>query len=470
MQMNANNFIPVSKINTANEDLKAAVGKATRTAYDKRLHAMFSEGAEHGEALRQQAAEAKRRALLKLPALLEQAEANMTANGILVRWAATAAEAQQLVMAIANEHAVKSVIKAKSMVSEELHINQVLEEAGIQVIETDLGEYIIQLAHEPPSHIIAPVIHKSKDDIRDLFIAKLGMPYTDDAQEMTRFARRTLRDAFLSSDMGISGANFIIAETGTLGLVSNEGNIRLTTSLPKVHVALVGIEKLVETVEDYVTLTQVLPRSGTGQQMSVYTHMINGPKRADDADGPEHVYVIFVDNGRSEIYTSQYAEVLSCIRCGACLNTCPVYRSTGGHTYGSVYSGPIGAVLTPLLNGLSNAKPLPHASSLCGSCKQVCPVDINLPKFLLDLRHDLVQAGERDMMISAGIKGWELAVRSPAIFHLAGKSAQVGQKIVGDQLPQPLGNWTEFREFPDFAPKPFRQLWQERQERMEGKR
>jgi len=237
----------------------------------------------------------------------------------------------------------------------------------------------------------------------------------------------------------------------------------MATSLPKVHVALIGIEKLVETIDDYATLTQVLPRSATGQQMTVYTHMINGPKRPPDPDGPEHVYVIFVDNGRSNIYQGKYAEVLSCIRCGACMNACPVYRSTGGHAYGWVYPGPIGAVITPLLNGLEQAKPLPHASSLCGSCKQVCPVDIDLPKMLLDLRHDLVESGHREMIYSAGIKGWELTISNPSLFRMAGKSAQLGQKVVGNNLPKPLGNWTQYRDFPDFAPKPFRQRWQERQ-------
>lgn len=463
MKIDSNNFIPLAEIATRNEPLKAAVGKATRTAYDKRLIAMFGNDEQHGEQLRQQAAEAKRRALQKLPDLLEQAETRMRENGIHVLWAETAHDAQQHVLDIARQHDVELVIKSKSMVSEELSLNHVLEEQNIRVVETDLGEYIIQLNDETPSHIVTPVIHKSKDDIRDLFIEKLDMPHTDDAQEMTRFARTKLREAFVTADMGLSGGNFIIAESGTLCLVSNEGNARLTTSLPKVHVALVGIEKMVENLEDYATLTQVLPRSATGQQMTVYTHMINGPKRADDPDGPEHVYVILVDNGRSAIYQGKYAEVLSCIRCGACINACPVYRSTGGHAYGWVYPGPIGAVITPLLNGLDQATPLPNASSLCGSCKQVCPVDIDLPRMLLDLRHDLIENGQRDTLYTMGIKGWEMAVRSPRMFRTAGKAASMGQKLVGDNLPRPLGNWTEYRDFPDFAPKPFRQLWQERQ-------
>jgi L-lactate dehydrogenase complex protein LldF len=271
-----------------------------------------------------------------------------------------------------------------------------------------------------------------------------------------------LRDEFLSADMGISGANFLIAETGSIGLVMNEGNGRLCTSLPRVHIALVGIEKVVESVEDYAMLTQVLPSSSTGQKMTVYTNIINGPRRADEADGPDHVYVIMVDNGRSDIYATDYAEALACIRCGACQNACPVYRSTGGHAYGWVYGGPIGAVLTPLMVGLENAAPLPHASSLCGSCKQVCPVDIDLPRMLLDLRWELVQRGESQAGWDLAMKMWAIGMTSPARFALGGRAARAGQYLMGDYLPGVLGNWTKHRDFPEFAPKSFRQLWKER--------
>ncbi len=463
MHIQANNFIPAAQIAIADPDIQFAVNDSMTTAYNKRLNAMFVYGREHGEYMRQQAAEAKRRALRCLPELLEKAEANMKANGIEVLWAEDAAETCRLVLEIARKHHVKTVAKGKSMVSEEVGLNDVLEQHGIRAVETDLGEYIVQLEKSVPSHIVMPVVHKTKESIRDLFMEELNMPHTDNAEEMTKFARRVLREVFLTADMGVSGGNFILAETGTLCLVSNEGNGRLCTTVPPVHVALVGIEKIVETVEDYATLNQILPRSATGQNLSVYTNMINGPRRADEPDGPEHVYVILVDNGRSKIYETDYAEVLSCIRCGACQNACPVYRVTGGHPYGWVYAGPIGAVVTPLLNGLDKAKPLPHASSLCGMCKQVCPVDIDLPRMLLDLRRDLVEEGKSDPLYNMGMKAWAMGMRSPMLYEIGGKAARLGSKFVGQGTPGPLGNWTKHRDFPEFAPKSFRQLWKERQ-------
>jgi len=463
MDVTSNSFIALSEIAIHNKDLQEAVSAGTRNAYHKRQTAMFSDSNEHGEFMRQQAAEAKRRALRNLPDLLEQAEENLTKNGFKVKWAVDAEEANRLVLDIARKHGAKTVTKSKSMLSEELGVNHAMEKAGLRVVETDLGEYIIQLNNEPPSHIVAPVIHKTKAEIRDIFVRELNMEPTDDAGEMVAFARKMLREDFLNSDLGISGGNFVIAETGSLGLVMNEGNGRMCTSVPKVHIALVGIEKLVETVEDYTTLTQVLPRSGTGQNLTVYTNIINGPRREDELDGPEHVYIIFVDNGRSDIYATNYTEALACIRCGACQNACPVYRSTGGHAYGWVYGGPIGAVLTPLFVGLENAKPLPHASSLCGSCKQVCPVDIDLPRMLLDLRWDMVQAGESETTWNMGMKMWAIGMTSPARFNLGGVAARIGQNVMGDYMPGVLGNWTKFRDFPDFAPKSFRQQWKERQ-------
>jgi L-lactate dehydrogenase complex protein LldF len=465
MEVTSNNFVALADIAIANPDLQKAVANGTYNGYSHRLAAMFAEGEAHGEQLRQQAAEAKRRALRKLPELLEMAEENLTKNGFKVLWALDAYEANQHVMNIVKEHNVKLITKSKSMLSEELGLNHVLEEADVRVVETDLGEYIIQLNNEPPSHIIAPIIHKTKEEIRDIFIRELNMKSTDNAGEMVAFARDMLRKEFLHSDMGISGGNFLIAESGTIGLVMNEGNGRMCMSLPKVHVALVGIEKVVETLEDYALLTQVLPRSGTGQALTVYTNIVNGPRRADEDDGPEHVYIILVDNGRSAIYETDYAEALACIRCGACLNACPVYRSTGGHAYGWVYGGPIGAVLTPLYVGLQNAKPLPYASSLCSACKQACPINIDIPRMLLDLRAEMVENGLTEKLYDAGIKAWEIGNKSPRLFELGVRAARIGQKITGGKImPGPLGNWTEDRDFPDFAPKSFRQLWRERKQ------
>ncbi len=466
MQAKSNDFIALSEIAIGKPLLQEAVYDGTTRAYDKRQAAMFADGNAHGEAMRAQAAEAKRRALRNLPDLLEQAEANLTENGFNVLWAVDADEANRHVQNIITQHKLKAVIKSKSMLTEEIGLNHALESTGTRVVETDLGEYIIQLNDEPPSHIVAPVIHKTKPEIRDIFVSKLNMEPTDDAGEMVAFARKMLREDFVTADLGVSGGNFIIAETGSLALVMNEGNGRMCTTLPNVHIALVGIEKVIETVEDYATLTQVLSRSGTGQNLTVYSNIINGPRRDAESDGPEHVYIIFVDNGRSDIYTTKYTEALACIRCGACQNACPVYRSTGGHAYGWVYGGPIGAVLTPLFVGLENATPLPHASSLCGACKQVCPVDIDLPRMLLDLRHDLVEEGEAETIIALSMKSWAIGNRSPRLFELGGRMAKLGQKIVGNNLPGMLGNWTKYRDFPDFAPKSFRQLWRERQDKV----
>ena len=466
MKVQANTFIPTARIAINDADLQTAVATGTQSAFTKRQAAMFAVSQEHGQTLRQQAAAIKRYALNNLPDLLEQAEANMQANGIQVLWAADAAEANRHVLEIAQRHDVRSVVKSKSMVTEEVGLNQALEAAQIDVLETDLGEYIVQLGAETPSHIVAPIIHKSKESIRDLLIARANMPPTDDVNEMTQFARETLRQRFLAADMGVSGGNFILAETGSICLVTNERNVRMVTSLPRVHVALVGIEKIAPTVADYALLTQVLPRSATGQQMAVYTQIVNGPRQPEEADGPEHVYVILVDNGRSQIYNSAYAEALACLRCGACLNGCPVYQAAGGHAYGWVYSGPIGAVVTPLLTGLENASPLPYASTLCGMCKQVCPVDIDIPRMLLDLRHELVQRGQSDTVWNLGMKAWAFGTRSPSRFRFGGKVASRAINLLKPKaLPGPLGGWTKHRTTPKFAPKSFHQLWQEREKK-----
>jgi L-lactate dehydrogenase complex protein LldF len=336
-------------------------------------------------------------------------------------------------------------------------------------VETDLGEFVVQIAKDHPSHFVFPILHKTREQVRDLFVEKLHMPPSDDPEVLTAAAREYLRQQFIEGDMGITGANFGIAESGTLAIVSKEGNGRMCSSLPRVHVAIMGIEKVIESVEDFATLVQLLTRSATGQRLTSYVHIIGGPAAPGDPDGPEHMYVILLDNGRSRIHATDYAESLACIRCGACLNTCPVYQNVGGHAYGWVYPGPIGAIITPLLQGIHNASPLPHASSLCGACKSACPVDINIPDMLLRLRGDLVREHDTSKTITFGIKGWAVAMRSPRLYAMSGKAASAATRAIKGKdgqlhhLPGMLGHWTQNRDFPPFAAKSFHELWRERQ-------
>lgn len=462
-----NAFVQSATIALSDIHLQTALDRSTTRAVTNRVLSMAQ--TTDAAALRQQARASRLRALHNLPDLLERLEARLTENGATVLWAADGAECNQHVVDIARKHEVQTVAKGKSMATEETQLNDALEAAGLDVVETDLGEFVVQLAHERPSHIVSPILHKTKEQVRDLFVEHLGIPPSDDPRTLTKAARRYLRPKFIHADMGITGANFAVAETGTIAVVTNEGNGRLCASLPRVHVVVVGIEKVIESLRDFGTLVQMLTRSTGGQQISVYVQLISGPALPDDHDGPEAMYVILLDNGRSRIHASEeYAEVLACLRCGACLNTCPVYQNVGGHAYGGTYSGPIGAVITPLLLGMENATPLPHASSLCGACKEACPVDIDLPRMLLQLRGDLVKAGHTDRVLTTGIKGWSLAMRSPRIYAASAgiarrlTRARAGKRGHVGALPGPLSNWTRNRDFPPFAPKSFHQLWRER--------
>lgn len=464
----ANQFVHSATIAIQDITLQTALDRGTARGVNGRIAAM----AETTDAakLRAQGRAARLRALHKLPDLLEQLEAKLIARGTKVLWAANGAECNQHVIDIARAHNVKTIAKGKSMATEETQLNVALEKAGLDVVETDLGEFVIQLAHETPSHIVFPILHKTREQVSELFVDKLHMPPSDDPATLTAAARVYMRQQFIRADMGITGANFAIAETGTLVVVSNEGNGRMCAALPRVHVAVVGIEKVIESVEDFATLVQLLTRSATGQRLTAYVQTLTGPARVDEPDGPDAQYVILLDNGRSRIHGTEYAESLACIRCGACLNTCPVYQNVGGHAYGWVYPGPIGAIITPLMDGIHNAAPLPHASSLCGSCKSACPVDIDIPDMLLKLRGDLVADGDTPTILTAGIKGWELAMRSPVLYQISGKAASIttavmrGQSPMLHHLPAPiLGNWTQNRDFPPFAPKSFHAVWKERQ-------
>nr|PZN55074.1 MAG: (Fe-S)-binding protein [Chloroflexota bacterium] len=359
MDLNPKQFLQSATIALQDIQLQTALDRATGTVTRNRDMAMGE--LPHAEALRQQARGARLRALADLPELLELLEKNLTAKGVHVLWAKDDAEANQHVIDICKAKNLKRGVKSKSMVTEETGLQQAFAENGIEMIETDLGEFIVQISGDHPSHIIMPVMHRTKEAVRDIFMEKLGMPYTDEPGDMTAYARKTLRRKYLEADFGMSGGNFLIAETGTIVIVTNEGNGRLSTGMPPVHIAMVGIEKVIPTWEDFITLVQLLARNGTGQRLTVYVNIFNGPTQGE-GDGPKEMYLILVDNGRSNIYATEYAEALACIRCGACLNVCPVYQNVGGHSYGSVYPGPIGSVLTPLFKGKENASPLPFSA------------------------------------------------------------------------------------------------------------
>ncbi|PJF46877.1 MAG: iron-sulfur cluster-binding protein [Candidatus Thermofonsia Clade 3 bacterium] len=446
--------------------LQTALDRGTTRGVNARIAAMVE--TTDADALRRQARLAREHALNHLPDLLEQLERNVIANGGHVLWARDAAELNQVILDLCQKHGVRCVTKGKSMVTEESELNHALEAHGIEVTESDLGEYIIQLAGETPSHIVFPMLHKTKEATAQLLHDKLGMPMTDRPEEMTRFVRGVMRRKYLEADMGISGVNFAIAETGTIATVENEGNNRLSTSAPRVHVAVMGVEKVIATWEDYAILVQLLARSATGQRLSVYNNLMSGPRRPDEPDGPEVFYLIIMDNGRSHILGSEYTESLACIRCGACLNACPVYQNIGGHAYGWVYPGPIGSIISPLLLGPTHAPELPYASSLCGACQAACPVEINIPDMLLKLRRDLVQAGDATLAWRAGMRLWRQAMLSPALYRSGGWLASLATQMLAnaegkiESLPPPLKAWTDSRDFPAFAKQPFRERLKQR--------
>lgn len=412
------------------------------------------------EATRDRARLIRAHTISRLDHYLGQFAAAVEAAGGQVHWAEDAAEACRIITGIARDAGATTAVKSKSMVTEEIHLNEALEAAGVRAIESDLGEYIIQLAGETPSHIITPVIHKTKEECGAILHEKAGVPLTHEPAEMTAAVRERLRRVFLTADMGISGVNFGVAETGTICLVTNEGNGRMTTTLPRVHVAVMGIERLVPTLADLGVMLQVLARSATGQKLTVYTNLITGPRRPDEPDGPDEMHVVLVDNGRSRVLAGELAEILYCIRCGACLNACPVYREIGGHAYGSVYPGPVGAVLTPALGGVANWSELPQASSLCGACREVCPVRIDIPRMLLTLRHEADEAGKGPAWARSGLAGYRIAATRPALFRAAGRASRLATRLISrdgwmTRLPPPLSGWTDSRDFPAFAARPF---------------
>ncbi len=416
------------------------------------------------EDLREAAKNIRNRGLENLDAYLIKFEEMAQARGSIVHWAETAQDVNRIVIEIAQANGVKKIVKSKSMVSEESGLNHALAAVGIQAIETDLGEYIVQLANEPPSHLIAPAIHKSKEDVAELFQQHHNLPYKLDIPALTKEARQILRPHFLSADMGISGGNFLIAETGSVALVTNEGNGRMVTTAPKIHVAITGIEKVLPTLDDFSTIMRVLPRSATGQAISNYVTILTGAKGTNDVDGPAQSHVILVDSGRSAMLGGAMQEALRCIRCGACMNHCPVYQNIGGHSYGWVYPGPIGAVLTPNYVGLENALDLPQAATLCNACGVVCPVKIPLPDLMRHLREKQIEQNLRPFGERLSIKMWRYVAKSPGLYAFATKIASRFGKFLGGRdglihnLPG-LDGWTKGRDMPAPTGKTFRELY-----------
>jgi L-lactate dehydrogenase complex protein LldF len=462
-----------------NAQLQRALSNATQRFQSHRNLAV-ADIADEWESLRNQARQIKEHAIAHLDRYLDEFTGNVEKAGGRVFWASDASEANDYITRLAKERGVRLAVKAKSMMTEEIELNSALEAAGVEAVETDLGEYIIQLAGERPSHIIAPAIHKTRHDVADLFSEKLHVERDDEIEAMTALARRVLRERFASAGLGVSGANFAIAETGTIVLVENEGNIRLTTSLPRVHVALMGIEKVIPRLDDLSVFLKLLPRSGSGQRLTSYVSFLTGVKRRQDDEGPEEFHVVILDNGRTRMLADPHLrESLYCIRCGACLNVCPVYQKIGGHAYGWIYPGPIGAVITPQLVGRDRAAALPFASSLCAACREVCPIKINIPDMLLRLRREIkeedsaTRESRRDSKTSkspgqriealverVAFKFWRVAMKSAWRYERGARLARLAQQVFGTGLQNlAAAKWTKDRDLLPLAPRSFRDQW-----------
>ncbi|MGI9286478.1 MAG: LutB/LldF family L-lactate oxidation iron-sulfur protein [Pseudomonadales bacterium] len=458
------NFIVSSTVALKDPNLRSALGKAQKGFVEKRADAIAAAG--DFEAMRDMAQAVRQKALADLDVYLQQFEANVEAAGGHVYWAETADDMRRIVLDICVKSAAQYVTKGKSMVSEEVGLNAALEEAGLTVFETDLGEYIIQLAEEPPSHIVAPALHKTRQQIIDLFKNHhdLGDRNLGEIQAIVDEARMVIRERYLKADVGITGANMLIAESGTTVIVTNEGNGDLTASLPKTHIVTASIEKIVPTWDDASKIMRVLARSATGQAITAYTTFFTGAKGADDFDGPENFHVVLLDNGRSEMLGGEFREMLQCIRCAACINHCPVYQSVGGHAYNSTYPGPMGAILTPLLRGEDRDYMLPNASSLCGRCDSVCPVRIPLSGLLRKLRDKRPSNGKLGGR-AVSFFSW-LACR-PKLYafvtNLGAQSLRLAALGKGKLRRMPLmSNWTRFKDLPIPDGGSFQQQWKKR--------
>ena len=442
--------------------LQEALTIATTKFIDLRREAF--EDFPEGEALRDRARAIKEATLQRLDHYLETLIANIERLGGHVHYAKTSEEARAIVVDIARRTGARMAVKSKSMATEEIHLNEALEHAGITPVETDLGEYIIQLAHERPSHIIAPAIHKTKGQVADLFGREFKRRVEADPEVLTKIARDELREKFLQADLGITGANFAVADTGTVVLVTNEGNGRMVTSLPRVHVAVMGVEKVVPSLTDLMVFLAILAKSATGQKLSVYTTLVRGPRRAEELEGPDEFHLVLLDNGRIAQLGGPLREALSCLRCGACLNVCPVYQQIGGHAYGYTYPGPIGILLTAMLEGPRSVRDLAHASSLCGACADACPVRIDIPRMLIALRREVDEKKIAPWVERVAFTLLARLLTRPALYRLAVSAGRVLQRpFVREgtirRLPFFLNDWTRTRDLPAVAARTFQERW-----------
>jgi len=446
----------------ADANLQLAIYTATGRLKDKRTESVAANSLPEYQELRTQANALKKHAIENLDHYLEEFERNVEAHGGKVVYCKDGAEVSDFVLGLAKERGVSLIVKSKSMTSEEVDLNERLEHHGLEAVETDLGEYILQLAHERPYHIVAPALHKTRFDVAAIFEKELHIAYETAPEKLSQIARGVLRQKFLNAGIGISGANFLVADSGAVVLVENEGNARLTTSAPRIHIAIAGIEKVIPRAQDLAVFLKLLARSATGQALSVYTSFLSGPRRAGEIDGPGEFYVVLLDNGRTKLLPSRAKrQSLYCIRCAACLNTCPVYRKIGGHSFPWVYSGPIGAIITPQFMGVSHEPALPFASSLCGACAEVCPVKIDIPQVLLDLRSDVKKAETREKKnrlekFSFRMFAWMMT--HPRVYAWAGWMVRHGPVLnVG-----PVRAWTSQRDLPPIPRQSFRDIWSRR--------
>jgi L-lactate dehydrogenase complex protein LldF len=416
-------------------------------------------------AARQAAAETKWEAINHLDQYLVEFAGKLEARGTKVHWASTGEQARDIILGIIRQNNARSIIKSKAMTSEEIHLNEALEHAGFNVVESDLGEFIVQLRKEHPYHIVFPAMHLTRGDISDLFARELGSAATQSPEELTMIARRVLRQKYITADIGFTGANFAVAETGMISITENEGNARLTAALPKIMVTLLGIEKILPRLEDLALFLPMLATIGTGQALTCYNSFYSGPRQPGETDGPEQYHVVLLDNRRSELLAdAEQRDSLHCIRCGGCLNVCPIFRNVGGHTYGTTYSGPIGSVITPHLRGLQDFKHLSYASTLCGACTEVCPVKINLHHHLLQNRRNAANQ-KPSWAEKLAFKGFAAVINRPWLYALVTKAARLAQKfhpLVKASRLDPAYSWTKTRDLPPVAQQSFKEYWRSR--------